>query len=203
MQSLWDFVKANTNATTQVYFWNNWGHGVRGRDVNGTIKQIALGGVPVSGTTYAFTMTGDVISDMIAHFNLAQSLNDNNPQDSPYFELQTEVPISNVQVMLNGHSLTSYGTFDLFGDGSEFDYRFGLTSGDLTLLGLNDTISYTWAGAANPLFDLGILTTGDISNFDFSAPEPGSIVLLLIGASSLGGSSLNRSRRRRVPTNSC
>jgi hypothetical protein len=199
LKAAWDWVAQNTSPSTQVFYWNDWGHGTRGKDVKGTIQQL-LGAnfVPTSGATYTFGVESDLVSDVVAHAGYARSIGDADPLDSPYFEIQTGRPISNLTVTLNGHSLTSLGVLDLFGDGSEFDYDFALGPGDLQLLGDSNTISLSWAGAADPSFGLWMLNDGDLGNFSDSAfvPEPGSWIMFLLGVGPVGVAWLDRRRGR-------
>jgi hypothetical protein len=199
LRAAWNWVGQNTTPTTQIFYWNSWGHGTLGQDVRGTIRQLVGNFMPTSGTTYTFGMGSDTVSDMVAHAGYARSIGDTDPLDSPYFEIQTQQPISNLSVTLNGHSLTSLGLLDLFGDGSLYDYDFALGPGDLQLIGALDSVALNWTGPADPGFGAWMLNDGNLGNFgpDAFVPAPASWVMLLLGVGPVGVAWL--SWRRRGP----
>src|SRR5213592_3822231 len=52
----------------------------------------------------------------------------------PYYFLTADQDISNLQLALNGHSLTRFSISDVFEDGSQYYYKFLLSQSDLAAL---------------------------------------------------------------------
>ena len=57
---------------------------------------------------YNFNLTGDFVTDVLAHSNYIRSLNDPNPLDAPYLEIQTaslkHFSIGKVSIVRSGRS---------------------------------------------------------------------------------------------------
>jgi hypothetical protein len=199
LQAAWTFVKNNTTPTTQIFYWNAPQHGSLSFDFIGFIKNLLGGLPPVKGVTYNFGLTGSFVTDVLQHASNVLSLGDSNPLDAPYVEVQSASPNDGISLLLNGHSLAEVGSpFDLYGDGSEYDYRFALSSGDLALLSTSDTVALNWTGGATPAFGLGEINVGNLGNFVIPAtvPEPTSCLMLLIGVGAVGGAMVVRQRAR-------
>jgi hypothetical protein len=205
MKAAWQWVGANVTPTTQVYYWNSWGHGTRSLDVKGEVQaQQQQNNQPVgllSGDTYSFTMPSDLAGEMQSVFNYFTANGASSPLDLPYFEVQTSSLIGSLQVHLNGNTLSSLGTADLYGDGSEYDYWFGLNSSDIAGLASlsSSTLSMNWSGPSDPGFGLVDVNVGDSPN-SLSVkviPEPSTAALLMVAGALGAGFLVRRDQRRR------
>jgi PEP-CTERM motif len=197
LQAAWTNVGTLTNPTTQIFYWNGPGHGTQAFDWIGYLIKNLIGfTMPVKGDSYSFTMPSDSITGLLAQASYIRAIGDTNPLDVPYLEIQTGHQISNVSVSLNGFKLTSFDPsagFNLLGNGTEYDYRFDLTSNVLQSLSTTEMVTLNWTGADNPSFIMGDINYGDNVPFVVPVvPEPGSCVLLLIGLSFVGVSWLYR-----------
>jgi hypothetical protein len=198
LKTAWNNVAKVTNAGTQIYYWNSWGHGSWMFDVVGRIKALQAGAGPMNGLNYNISLTSDYVADVLNHASYVSGLGDTSATDAPYVEIETSSPNDGIGVMLNGQVLSSLGSpVDLFGDGTEYDYLFALNSSNLASLGTSDSFAISWTGGAAPNFDLGGITDGMIGNYDLNAvPEPASCVMFVIGVGAVGA--FVRYRRRHT-----
>jgi hypothetical protein len=166
MAAAWKFVKTKTDADTQIFYWSNWGHGTTWTDAAGKNKfkdaQAAKKGL-------AFTMDLSDAASQVFLDNLVDTYNywatnGNDPATLPYFEVVSDLAVSNLSVTLNNQALTqtTNNVMDVLDDGTEikYEYRFAMAQSDILLLsGSNQLVlDYTSGGSTNG--DLSFLEAG-------------------------------------------
>jgi hypothetical protein len=183
LKAAWtDFANKNTSLTTQIYYWNSGEHGTWMFDLVGLLKSV--GQVIANGITYAFNLISSFVSQLQSIYSFYLGA----PQASlqlPFVEVATQSVASGLTAELNGDPLALIpgSGYDLYGDGSEFDYYFALTPSDVAALSTTDSFSLSWNGA-DPGFELAGLTMGDAPDDAFAppaVPEPPTLWVLATG----------------------
>lgn len=203
LETAWAGVGAATNATTQILYWNSWGHGAAQLDIR---AQRDAAQQPIRrGIGFNFDVDSDFMHQLANVFEFHNPGGGSGDAASPYFEVATSIPVMGLQILLDGRSLSLLSeNLDPFGDGSEQRYKFGLSRADVQALQLSGVhelrIDYpsSFGDSADFILQLGP-TLGDFANGPSVAalvPEPATSVLFALGATLFGAIAQRKLRRR-------
>jgi uncharacterized repeat protein (TIGR01451 family) len=146
MQRAWDWVAANTDADTQVFFWSSWGHGTAG-----TLAQLPAAAPGQRGLTRVCRGSAlpletpvDFATQMQDTFNFYSSDTGASADGLPDFEVEVSSPITNLQAFLDGHALSLRSTSpDPVVPSNSCVYSFALSADDIRGL-LSATNHQVW-----------------------------------------------------------
>jgi hypothetical protein len=162
--------KNSATAKTQFLYWSGPNHGGRSNDE----KAMRSNAAALSGTTYPYDTDPAWIDELKNVYDVfASEPVDGQSVRVPYYSMTATENIPDLTLTLNGMPLSTFSISDLWGDGSEWQYKFLLTQSDLNMLSASNDIRYDWTSGSSQLDVLiGGLVDGDSPN---SIPEPAAI----------------------------
>ncbi len=156
MLNAWTWMKNQTTATTQVYYWNSICHGTRLYAIPPPSQGFQ------SGYEYYFDLTADFIGQVTELFYFF----DNRPDalsGKPYFQVIASNPVPDLTIILN-HKPLFFRNVTLLPDSLHYLYKFTLDQADVTALQITaNSIIFTWS-AGNVDYSMAGITTGDMPN---------------------------------------
>jgi hypothetical protein len=156
MLNAWTWVKNNTTATTQVYYWNSICHGTQ------LYAPPPPSGGYQSGEDCYFDLTADFIDQVTKIF----SFFDGRPDaisGIPYFQVITSVPVPDLMILLN-HKPLLFRSVALLPDTMHYLHKYTLDQIDVDGLRITgNTITFIYS-AGGIDYSMAGITTGDMPN---------------------------------------
>lgn len=164
LKAAFTWLGGQTNASTQIFYWNSYGHGSRGFDFIGWLRSKA--GQLLSGVPFQFTLDSGFTAQLQSFYDTINGTSGETAPGSPDLKISTTAEAS-FSVALDGTTLAPLDAGDIWGDGTEFQYTFELTSADVSDLAAGGTHTLTVtvnSGPPNALSAIEFLgfTTGDV-----------------------------------------
>src|SRR5204863_125915 len=148
--------KAAGTTKTQLLYWNGPNHGGKLKDENGERTGKAL-----SAVIYPYDVPADILTDVNDTWNyFAADPIEGGSVRIPYYCVTATDYIPDLAVTLNGQNLSSFSISDVWDDGSEYYYKFPLTSSAFNTLSSSNTIAYQWASGPGKPTDFDIEIAG-------------------------------------------
>jgi len=175
LRAAFNWLAGQTNASTQIFYWNSFGHGTRAFDFIGWL--ISQGLKLLKATPFTFTLDSGFTSQIVGIYNTLNPGSGSGAPGSPDLQLTSTIPAS-FTVSLDGHPLSPTTMGDEWGDGTEFQYAFALSRSDIMALSAGGshtlTVDFT-SGPPNAVDGIEILgfTTGTTPP-DLDNPAAGS-----------------------------
>jgi hypothetical protein len=183
LRAAFNWLAGQTNASTQIFYWNSFGHGARAFDFIGWLASKAQ--KLLSGVPFTFTLDPTFTSQLVTFYDeLNPGGGSSSVPGSPDLKITTTIAAT-YTVALDGQplSVSSSDTGDIWGDGTEYQYAFSLSSANISDLagGGSHTLTVTLtSGPPNALTGIELLgfTTGDVPPdlqngvYGGSAPPP-------------------------------
>ncbi len=166
MRAAFNWLAGQTNPSTQIFYWNSFGHGSRAFDFIGWLRAQAK--QLLSGVPFAFTLDPTFTAQVVGFYDqLNPGGGPSGVQGSPDLKITTTIPAT-YSVVLDGQTLSpDADSGDVWGDGTEYQYGFALSSGAIADLAAGGSHSLTvtlTSGPPNALSGIELLgfTTGDV-----------------------------------------
>jgi hypothetical protein len=187
MAAAWAFVKTKTDTDTQIFYWNSWGHGTTWLDAAGK-KKFRDAQAAKKGVAFNLDLSDDAsqvfLANLVTVYNFWAG-NEANQANLPYFEVVSDLNVTNLTVVLNGDPLPLIGfnVLDVLDDGTElkYEYRFAMAASDILGLSASNELIIDYSTGGSPDGDLSFLLAGPaLGDFAGALTLPAPNVLAIV-----------------------